>query len=178
VNESQTRKLLPGKAEAEEHKRGTCSYGPCGCPYPPTAHEGRTLAQTIHPNPPSGSAPDDKSSTAAKICAHAQNLFPPPFGRGRPLLYRHGQLLAPVLPWTTASPGDGGQLGGGNGSGLNTGQGGPAQLPCWACLQLLALRESLPTGHSPAISLVCSPSSSGRVVCQPLRISHLNLTAA
>lgn len=66
----------------------------------------------------------------------------------------------------------------GSGSGLNTGQSGLVQLPSWACLQLWASASSSgkpSLGHSPTISLVCSCRSSGRVVCQPLRISHLNL---
>lgn len=71
------------------------------------------MPQPIHPNPPSvGNAPGDRSSTAAKICAHVQNLFPPPFVRGRPLVYRHVWLSAPVPPWMTTSPGDAAQLGG------------------------------------------------------------------
>lgn len=68
-------------------------------------HECHTLPQPAHPNLPSaGHSPGNGSSNAAKICAHVQNLFPPPSGRGRPQFYKWH--LKPVPPWMMASPWD------------------------------------------------------------------------
>lgn len=92
------------------------------------------------------------------------------------LLYRHPWLLAPVSLWTMASSGDAGQLGRGNRSGLNSGEGGPAQLPSWG---LPAAPGSCSASEKVFLQDTCLPPHlvcCSRVVWQPSSISPLNLT--
>lgn len=146
------------------------------CRRPPAAHEGCTLPQAVHPNLPSaGHSPGSGSSTAAKICAHVQNLFPSP-PLSRPWFYRHRWFSGPEPPWMKSSSWAGEWRR--SEPEHRTSWPSPAPILSLATAPSSAPGKCFPTGYSPAIHWCASPDLHEGCFAKPSRMSHLKLTPA
>lgn len=118
---------------------------------------------------------------AAKICAHVQNLFPPPCGRTRPQFCRQRWLSGPAPPRMMAAPWDASSWAGEwrrSDPERRTSWTSPAPILSSATAPSSALGKCLPAGYSPAIQWCASPDLQEGWFAKPPGMSHLKLTPA